>query len=153
EGIRVDTGIASGDAVPHDYDPMIAKIIAHAPTRDSALARLAAALRDLVVAGPRVNAPFLEMLAEHPEVRAGHIDTGFIDRHLAGLLHVDREEEALAIGRAVAFLIDRERRRIAEVESAREPPSRAAWRDPWSADDGFVLGPPCTIMLDILVDG
>ncbi len=119
EGIRVDAGVASGDAVPPDYDPMIAKIIAQAPTRDGALARLAAALGALVVAGP----------------------------------HTDPDEEALAIARAVVFLLDRERRRIAEIESARRSTSRAAWRDPWSADDGFALGPARSIGLDIVVDG
>jgi 3-methylcrotonyl-CoA carboxylase alpha subunit len=153
EGIRVDAGVASGDTVPPDYDPMIAKIIAHAPTRNEALARLAAALHDLVIAGPRVNTPFLKMLAEQEEFRAGHFDTGFIDRHLGELLYIDPHEEARAIADAVALLIDRERRRIAEVESVRKSPSPVAWRDPWSADDGFALGPARMIALDILVDG
>jgi len=153
DGIRVDPGFASGDVVPPDYDPMIAKIVAQAPTRRAALARLAAALRDLVVAGPRVNTPFLTMLAEHPEFRAGRFDTGFIDRHLAELLYADPREEALAIARALAFLLDRERRRLAEVESAGKPPSYSAWRDPWSADDGFALGPARIMALDFLVDG
>src|SRR5215468_6718946 len=152
EGIRVDTGVEPGDAVPPDYDPMIAKIIAQAPTREEALARLAAALRDVVVAGPRVNTSFLTALAEHPEFRAGRFDTGFIDRHLAELLHTDPDDDALAIAHAVAFLLDHERRRIAGVESARES-LRTAWRDPWSADDGFALGPARAIVLDILVDG
>jgi 3-methylcrotonyl-CoA carboxylase alpha subunit len=153
KGIRVDTGVESGDVVPPDYDPMIAKIIAQAPTRSEALARLAAALRDFVVAGPRVNTPFLNVLAGHPAFRAGRFDTGFIDRHLAELLHADPDDEALAIAHAVAFLLDRERSRIAEVESVRKSPLRAAWRDPWSADDGFALGGVRTIVLDILVDG
>jgi 3-methylcrotonyl-CoA carboxylase alpha subunit len=153
EGLRVDAGVASGDAVPPDYDPMIAKLIAQAPTRNGALARLAAALHDFVIAGPRVNTPFLKMLAEHPEFRAGRFDTGFIDRHLGELLYIDPHEEALAIADAVALLLDRERRRIAEVGSARKSPSLAAWRDPWSADDGFALGPARAIALDILVDG
>ena len=153
EGIRVDTGFASGDAVPPDYDPMIAKIIAQAPTRNEALARLAAALGDLVVAGLRVNAPFLKMLAEHPEFRAGRFDTGFIERHLAELVHSDPHQEALAIASAVALLVDRERRRIADGEAVRKSPSDAAWHDPWSADDGFALGPARTIALDVLVDG
>jgi 3-methylcrotonyl-CoA carboxylase alpha subunit len=152
EGIRVDAGVASGDAVPPDYDPMIAKLIAQAPTRNGALARLAAALHDFVIAGPRVNTPFLKMLAEHPEFRAGRFDTGFIDRHLGELLYIDPHEEALAIADAVALLLDRERRRVAEVESARKSLSRTAWRDPWSADDGFALGPTRAIVLDILVD-
>jgi 3-methylcrotonyl-CoA carboxylase alpha subunit len=152
DGIRVDTGVEPGDVVTPDYDPMIAKIIAQAPTRSEALTRLAAALRDLLVAGPRVNTPLLKMLAEHPQFRAGRFDTSFIDRHLAELLHADPREEARAIADAVAFLLDRERRRVAGIESVSKS-SRAGWRDPWSADDGFALGPARTIVLDILVDG
>src|SRR5262249_7512227 len=153
EGIRVDTGVAPGDAVPPDYDPMIAKIIAHAPTRDEALARLSAALRGTIVAGPRVNTPFLKALVEHPALRASRFDTSFIDRHLAALLHADPGDEARAIVYAVAVLIDRERRRIADMEAAPKSPSQAAWSDPWSANDGFTLGPPRVIGLDVLVDG
>jgi 3-methylcrotonyl-CoA carboxylase alpha subunit len=153
EGIRVDAGVASGDVVPPDYDPMIAKIIAHAPTRNEALARLATALRDGVVAGPRVNTPFLAMLAAHPQFRAGRFDTGFIDRHLAELLHTNPGDEARAIARAAAFLLDREQARLAKVEAALAPLSGAGWRDPWSAVDGFSLGPPRVMALDILVDG
>jgi 3-methylcrotonyl-CoA carboxylase alpha subunit len=151
-GIRVDAGVASGDQVPPDYDSMIAKIIAHGPTRNDALARLAAALGDVVVAGPRVNTPFLKRLAEHPQFQAGRFDTGFIERHLAQLLHTDPDDEARAIARTVALLLARERRRLAEVAAALTP-SRASWRDPWSADDGFALGAARTIALDIRVDG
>jgi 3-methylcrotonyl-CoA carboxylase alpha subunit len=153
EGIRVDSGVAAGDAVPPDYDPMIAKIIAHAPTRGEALDRLAAALRDTVVVGPRVNTPFLKALAEHGEFRAGRFDTGFIERHLAALLHADPGVEAQAIAHAVAVLLERERTRIAAAGGTPPSPTAAAWRDPWSANDGFSLGPPRTIAVDILVDG
>ena len=153
DGIRVDTGVAPGDVVPPDYDPMLAKIIAHAPTRHEALARLAAALRDVVVAGPRVNTSFLRALVEHPEFRDGRFDTGFIDRHLAALLHADPQDEAQAVAHAVAALIDRERSRIAGTELVPKSKPRAAWRDPWSANDGFSLGPARMIALDILVDG
>jgi 3-methylcrotonyl-CoA carboxylase alpha subunit len=131
---------------------MIAKIIAHGPTRNEALARLAEALRDLVVAGPRVNTPFLRRLAEHPQFQAGRFDTGFIERHLAQLLHTDPDDEARAIARTVALLLARERCRLAEVAAALTP-SRASWRDPWSADDGFSLGPARVMARDILVDG
>jgi 3-methylcrotonyl-CoA carboxylase alpha subunit len=151
-GIRVDAGVASGDIVPPDYDPMIAKVIAHGPTRNDALARLTAALRDVVVAGPRVNTPFLKRLVEHPQFQAGRFDTGFIDRHLPELLHTDPDDEARAIARTVALLLARERRRLAAVEVALAPPSRAGWRDPWSADDGFCLGPPRVMTIDVLVD-
>jgi 3-methylcrotonyl-CoA carboxylase alpha subunit len=149
-GIRVDAGVASGDTVPPDYDPMIAKIIAHGPTRNDALSRLAAALRDMVIAGPRVNTPFLRRLAEHPLFQSGRFDTGFIDRHLAELLHTDPDDEARAVAATVGLLLARERRRLA---AAAAPAPAPGWRDPWSADDGFSLGPPRTMMIDILVDG
>ena len=153
EGIRVDAGVAPGDTVPPDYDPMIAKIIAHAPTRNEALDRLAVALSDTIVAGPRVNTPFLKALAEHPQFRGGRFDTGFIDRHLAVLLYADPGDEAQAVAHAVAILLDRERRRIADAEMVPKSLSHLAWRDPWSANDGFALGPARVITLDILVDG
>jgi 3-methylcrotonyl-CoA carboxylase alpha subunit len=153
QGIRVDAGVASGDVVPPDYDAMIAKVIAQGPTRNDALARLSAALRDLVVAGPRVNTPLLSRLVGHKQFHAGRFDTGFIDRHLAELLHSDPEDEAQAVARAAALLLARERKRLAAVEAALVPPSRDGWRDPWSADDGFSLGPPRLMTIDILVDG
>jgi 3-methylcrotonyl-CoA carboxylase alpha subunit len=130
---------------------MIAKIVAHAPTRGEALDRLAAALRGTVVVGPRVNTPFLAALAEHGEFRAGRFDTGFIARHLAELLRADAGIEAQAIDRAVAVLLERERARIADGMPS--SPVAPGWRDPWSANDGFSLGPPRTIAVDILVDG
>src|SRR5262249_31750199 len=97
DGIRVDAGVASGDAVPPDYDPMIAKIVAQAPTRSAALARLAAALGDLVVAGPPGNTPVFPMLAEHPGVGAGRFDTGLLDRHLAQAPYAGSTGETPAI--------------------------------------------------------
>ncbi len=58
---------------------MIAKVIARGATRAQALDRLAAALADTIVIGPRVNTPFLAALVDHPDFRAGRFDTGFID--------------------------------------------------------------------------
>ena len=65
------------------YDPMIAKLIAHGPSRDAALDQLADALERTIVAGPRSNVAFLAALCRAPDFRAGKFDTGFIDRHLA----------------------------------------------------------------------
>jgi 3-methylcrotonyl-CoA carboxylase alpha subunit len=79
-GVRVDSGVAEGDEVSIYYDPMIAKVIAAAETRDLAIARLTAALREFSIEGVRTNLPFLVSLLELPEFRAGAIDTGFLDR-------------------------------------------------------------------------
>ena len=76
--IRVDAGVAEGDEVGVAYDPMIAKLIAHGPTRDEALARLADALAETDVAGVTTNLPFLRWLVAHPAVRAGRTTTAFL---------------------------------------------------------------------------
>jgi 3-methylcrotonyl-CoA carboxylase alpha subunit len=143
EGLRIDTGVEAGSAVSPYYDPMIAKVIAHGRDRGEALARLAAALGETVVVGPRSNAAFLSRLAGHPEFRGGQFDTGFIDRHLADLTHLDPTAEAAVVGAAVEVL-------LAPKASA---PADTPWRDPWSAADGFSLGPQRQFALDVLVDG
>ena len=79
-GIRVDAGIDAGDEVGGAYDPMIAKLIAHAPDRDAALDRLAAALDETVVEGVTTNLPFLRWLVAHPAFRAGDVTTAFLTR-------------------------------------------------------------------------
>jgi acetyl/propionyl-CoA carboxylase alpha subunit len=77
-GIRVDAGVEEGDEVPIAYDPMIAKLIAHGSSRDEALDRLAAALRETEVGGVTTNLPFLRWLVRHPLVRAGRTTTAFL---------------------------------------------------------------------------
>jgi acetyl/propionyl-CoA carboxylase alpha subunit len=79
EDVRVDAGVEAGDEVPVAYDPLIAKLIAHGESRDEALDRLAAALRETEVGGVATNLPFLRWLVAHPEVRAGRITTAFLD--------------------------------------------------------------------------
>nr|MDQ3823678.1 methylcrotonoyl-CoA carboxylase [Actinomycetota bacterium] len=80
-GIRVDAGVEEGDDVPIAYDPMVAKLIAHAPTRGEALDRLAAALAETDVGGVVTNLPFLRWLVGHPVVRAGRTTTAFLAEH------------------------------------------------------------------------
>jgi acetyl/propionyl-CoA carboxylase alpha subunit len=77
-GIRVDSGVEEGDEVGTSYDPLLAKLIAHGSTREEALSRLAAALRDTDVAGVTTNLPFLRWLVSHPLVRAGQTTTAFL---------------------------------------------------------------------------
>jgi acetyl/propionyl-CoA carboxylase alpha subunit len=80
-GIRVDAGVEEGDEIGTAYDPMIAKLIAHAPTRDEALDRLADALDRTEVGGVVTNLPFLRWLVGHPAVRAGETTTAFLTEH------------------------------------------------------------------------
>ena len=78
---RVDAGVAEGDEVGLSYDPMIAKLVVHGPTRDEALTALSTALADTVVEGVTTNLPFLRWLAAHPVIRAGEATTAFLTEH------------------------------------------------------------------------
>ncbi|WP_050928097.1 acetyl-CoA carboxylase biotin carboxylase subunit [Aestuariivita boseongensis] len=83
---RSDSGVRSGDTISPWYDPMIAKIITHGPTRAVALTRMAQALRQTQVGGTVTNLAFLGALAEHEGFAAGDVDTGLIDRDLEALV-------------------------------------------------------------------
>jgi 3-methylcrotonyl-CoA carboxylase alpha subunit len=85
-GLRIDTGVEQGDVITPHYDPMIAKLIVHAPTRREALQSLAKALDETVLLGLRSNRAFLSRLARHPDFIAGAVDTGFIGCKLAELV-------------------------------------------------------------------
>jgi acetyl/propionyl-CoA carboxylase alpha subunit len=80
-GIRVDAGVEEGDEVGTAYDPMIAKLIAHGPTRDEALFRLRDALNETRVEGLTTNLPFLRWLVTHPAVREGRTTTAFLSEY------------------------------------------------------------------------
>ena len=80
EGVRVDSGIADEVVVGSDYDPMLAKVIAWGTDREQALRRLDEALATTVVLGVTTNIGFLRHLIAVPEVLAGQLDTGLIER-------------------------------------------------------------------------
>ena len=88
EGVRVDTGVRTGDTITFHYDPMIAKIIAHGASRDEAITRLRDVLIDTVVEGVKTNRDFLIRTLDHPAFRAGETHTGFVEQHKAALLAV-----------------------------------------------------------------
>jgi 3-methylcrotonyl-CoA carboxylase alpha subunit len=104
-GVRVDTSVEEGGAVSHFYDPMIAKIIAAAPTRTEAAARLAEAVRQVEVWPVKTNAGFLVRCLEHPDFIAGAVDTAFIDQRLEALTPQPTADTA-ALRRAAATLVD-----------------------------------------------
>jgi acetyl-CoA/propionyl-CoA carboxylase, biotin carboxylase, biotin carboxyl carrier protein len=79
-GVRVDSGLAAGDAVSSDYDPLLAKVIAHGGDRDTALRRLDAALAQTSILGLGTNVAFLRALLAEDDVRAGSLDTGLVAR-------------------------------------------------------------------------
>jgi len=82
-GIREDSGVYEGWTVPLDYDPMLSKLIAYAPTREQAIARMLRALDEYFVGGIRSNLGLFRRILGHPEFVAGRLDTGLLDRMLA----------------------------------------------------------------------
>ncbi|MEU8468158.1 biotin carboxylase N-terminal domain-containing protein [Streptomyces sp. NPDC029006] len=84
-GVRLDTGYTDGDPIGVHYDPMLAKVVAHAPTRAEAVRRLAGALERATVHGPVTNRDLLVRSLRHEEFTSARMDTGFYDRHLAAL--------------------------------------------------------------------
>ncbi|WAP56666.1 acetyl/propionyl/methylcrotonyl-CoA carboxylase subunit alpha [Streptomyces sp. S465] len=84
-GLRVDSGPADGDAIGVHYDPMLAKVIAVAPTRAEAVRRLAHGLERARLHGPVTNRELLVRALRHPEFEAARMDTGFLERHLPEL--------------------------------------------------------------------
>jgi 3-methylcrotonyl-CoA carboxylase alpha subunit len=147
EGVRVDTGVTKGSAITPYYDPMIAKVIVHAPTREAALDRLASALEQTIAAGPYTNLALLAALCRAAEFRAGDFDTGFIERHMAALAGASGDRAAAAFG--AAEMLARDLVRIGRsLDRAPDAPA-----SPWDATDGFQLSGARVLTLPILIDG
>jgi acetyl-CoA carboxylase biotin carboxylase subunit len=92
-GIRVDAGVTAGSTVGVHYDPMLAKLVASAATREATLDRAVDALRRYEVSGIRTNIPFLIQLLQHDSVRRGTVHTQFIEQHLDALVHGDTRRD------------------------------------------------------------
>jgi 3-methylcrotonyl-CoA carboxylase alpha subunit len=149
EGLRIDTGVEAGDEVTPFYDPMIAKVIAHGATRDEALDRLAEALGETMVAGPKTNVAFLKALCEAEGFRHGPFDTGFIDRNLQALGAVPRPTDAAVAAAGALYLVRRQAEEIAITQAAHAADAGG----PWWVDDGFQLLGSRATGLPLVVEG
>ena len=139
-GLRVDSGIEDGSQISVHYDPMLAKVIAHAPTREEAAASLAAALRSASIHGSTTNRELLVRVLESDQFLAGETDTHFFDRHdVANLARplLNEPEESLAA--VAATLADQAHRRASASVLTTIPsgfrnspgqPQRATYRGP-----------------------
>ena len=105
--VRNDTGVEEGGEISIYYDPMIAKLVTHAPNREAAIDAQAAALDAFYVDGIEHNIPFLSALMQHPRWRRGDISTGFIAEEFAGgFKHNEPQGEARDVLVCVATAID-----------------------------------------------
>jgi 3-methylcrotonyl-CoA carboxylase alpha subunit len=132
-GIRVDTGFATGDTVSIHYDAMLAKLICYGPSREAALRRLRQALAACAVAGVASNLDLLGRIAGHPDFAAGGIDTGFIAREGATLLAAQGTPPAAILATAALAVL------TAEIP---------AGDDPWDARDQWWLNTAPARVLD-----
>jgi len=142
DSVRIDTGVAQGGSITTYYDPMIAKLISHAPTREAAAATLGQAVRGIEVWPVKTNAAFLAKCLDHPDFVAGRVETGFIDARFEAL--TQRAIAELPPG-LVAGLV----RSATATSSAAEP-------SPWNPDcglAGFRLGGPFERGATLYVDG
>jgi acetyl-CoA carboxylase biotin carboxylase subunit len=78
-GVRVDSGVYGGGRVPPHYDPLIAKLIVHAPTRAQAIAKMRRALSETLIGGIRTNSPLHQRILAHPAFEEGRFSTRFLD--------------------------------------------------------------------------
>lgn len=129
--VRNDTGVFEGAEISMYYDPMIAKLVTHAPTREAAINLQADALDAFVIDGVEHNVPFLSALMQHPRWREGRLSTGFIaEEFKGGFKPLTPQGENLDILAAVAVAIDHlanvRRREISDQMSG--PPVRFADR-------------------------
>jgi propionyl-CoA carboxylase alpha chain len=126
-GLRVDSGVVTGGVVSPHYDPMLAKVIAHAPTRAEATAALAAALAGSRIHGVTTNRDLLVHTLRHEAFAAGDTDTGFLDRHGLDTLAAPLADEA-AVGRhAIAAALAGQAARRAGARALATLPS--GWRN------------------------
>ncbi len=103
-GVRVDSGVAAGAVVGSDYDPMLAKVIAHGADRGEALRRLDAALADTVLLGLGTNVGFLRALLADDDVRAARLDTGLVGRRLVDWTRTELPDDVAAAAAVYALL-------------------------------------------------
>ncbi len=135
-GIRIESGIAEGDAVTVYYDPMLAKLITYAPDRPRAIAAMREALAHTFVAGVETNISFLATLLNHPLYLTGEIDTGYLDRESEALIAELNDHPSAALLACAAGIW---------IEGVNPDAAERQLSDPWSPwklADGWRIGDP-----------
>ncbi len=117
-----------GSRVTLHYDPLLAKLIVHAGTREAAIDRMSRALEELVVAGVETCAPFHRRVMDEPDFRSGRISIRYLDEHPELLTDEEPEEILRAAAIAAALLEDDDRRHRAPRIGRGEAPRVSRWR-------------------------
>ncbi|MFI5807249.1 acetyl/propionyl/methylcrotonyl-CoA carboxylase subunit alpha [Streptomyces sp. NPDC051561] len=160
-GVRLDTGYVGGDTIGVHYDPMLAKVIAHAPTRREAVRALAQALTRARIHGPLTNRDLLVSSLRHPDFLAAELDTGFYDRNLGELTGPPPGGQLAAVAVALADAAGRSSRFGGGWRNVRSQPQTKTYgahevhyhrtRDGYTADgvDRVVSVTPSRVVLEL----
>ena len=127
-GVRIDSGVREGGTISVHYDPLLAKLTVNAESRDAAMSRALAALRQFAILGIRTNVPFLIRLLEHPDMRSGQVHTRFIEDHVVDLLSPRQTPLAALAAAAVGA--------VSETTPSTSTAQPAA-ADPWATIRGW----------------
>jgi acetyl-CoA carboxylase biotin carboxylase subunit len=123
-GIREDEGVYEGWVVPTEYDPMLSKLVAFAPDRATAIARLGCAIDEYVIGGIRTNLKLLRRILDDADFQAARIDTGYLDRLLAQPAASDVPTDT-AEAAAIAAV---------QLEAPTAAPAATTVQSPWQRD-------------------
>jgi acetyl/propionyl-CoA carboxylase alpha subunit len=140
QGVRIETGVEEGGEVRPFYDPMIAKLIAHAPTREGASEALAQACAEVEVWPVKTNAGFLARCLDHPDFIAAEVDTGFIEARLEALAPTPAPSDAALAVAAAAVMGE-------DDDLTTEPAS------PWRGLAGFRMNAPAESTIRLFLGG
>ena len=115
QGVRFDSGLYLNQAITSAFDPMLAKLIVHAPTRQQAIEAMGQALQELVILGVKHNIDYLDTVLHHPQFAKGNFDTGFIKQydHELTVPQPDKQQQQAIL--ATALLSERSSRLLAEA--------------------------------------
>jgi acetyl-CoA carboxylase biotin carboxylase subunit len=137
-GVRVESGVYEGFEVPIYYDPLIAKLLVWAPTRQQAIVRMKRTLGEIVIRGIKTSIPFHIIVMDHPRFVAGDYDTTFIDKVLGKIQYKKQHYEVAAIAVAIGKTLReqyatttqaKKQTRISQWKLAARPVRYKYWRD------------------------
>lgn len=128
-GIRVDDGFEQGMAIPFYYDPMIAKLICHAESREAAIEKMIRAIREYEITGLETTLGFCKFVMEHPSFRSGDFDTRFVENYFKPAVlqsEASGPEDMLAAALAATIFSSKSNKPVTDVAVAE--PSQSKWR-------------------------
>jgi len=137
-GIRVDSGVQSGDAISIHYDTMIAKLIVYDYSRPAAIERMRRALGQMVILGSTTNIEFLQAILQHPVFIEGQVDTRFVDENLQSLLPTKPDLPPAAL--IAAAIAEQHGRNVAFAPIENRASRADDPYSPWNRADNFRIG-------------